>query len=67
MKNKIGVIVPYMQLGVIVPCEEMKNKIGVIVPYMQSGVIVPCKEIKKNDRGYCALYEIQGLLYPVKT
>ena len=43
MKNRIGVIVPYMQPGVIVPCEDKKNKmIGVIVPYMQS-------------RGYCAL------------
>ena len=42
MKNKIGVVVPYMQPEVIVPCEDIKKMIGVIVPYMQS-------------RGYCAL------------
>ena len=42
MKNKIRVIVSYMQQGVIVPCEDIKKMIGVIVPYMQS-------------RGYCAL------------
>ena len=42
MKNKIGVIVPYMK-----PSEDMKNKIGVILPCMQPGVIVPCEDIKK--------------------
>ena len=58
MKNRIGVIVPYMQPGVIVPCEDMKNKIGVVVPYMQPGIIVPCEDMKILDRGYCALYAI---------
>ena len=42
MKNKIGIIVPYMQPEVIVPCENIKKMIGVIVPYMQS-------------RDYCAM------------
>ena len=67
MKNKIGVIAPYMQPRGYCALWDMKNKIGVIVPYMQPGVIVPCEDMKKNDRDYCALYAIQGLLCPVKT
>ncbi|TMX01602.1 hypothetical protein EJD97_024169 [Solanum chilense] len=63
MKDKMGVIVPYMQPGVIVPCEDIKNNIGVIVPY---GLLCPVKT-KKNDRGYCALYAIKRLLCHLKT
>ncbi|KAG5619937.1 hypothetical protein H5410_005155 [Solanum commersonii] len=47
----VGVIVPYMQPGVIVSCEDMKNKIG---------VIVPCEDIKIKYGFYCALYAIKG-------
>ena len=32
-ENKMGVIVAYMQLGVIVRYDEIKIKLGVIVPY----------------------------------
>ena len=33
-ENKIGVIMPYMHLGVIILCEDIKNEIGVILPSM---------------------------------
>lgn len=54
MKNRIRVIVPYMQPGIIVPYEDMK---GVIVPYMQPGIIIPCEDIK-NKIGVIMPYKI---------
>ena len=65
MKKMIGVI-PICNPRVIVPCEDMKKNDRNYCAYMQPEVIVPCED-QKNDRGYCALYAIQGLLCPVKT
>uniref|UniRef100_K4C0S7 Uncharacterized protein n=1 Tax=Solanum lycopersicum TaxID=4081 RepID=K4C0S7_SOLLC len=61
MKNRIGVIVPYMQPGIIVSCDDIKNDRGYYVIY---GLLCP---VKKSDRGYCALYAIKGLWCSLKT